>query len=888
MINKLELTNRLINIYIDNEQKNDLLTKYIEFAKDITGFENGFIAFIDEQYYEIIQAITIDDKLKKGAIFNLCDTLCQEVIDKGEAVFHCALKGLPQYNLPGRAFLNTQSVIGYPLYVEGEVWGTFTLCSTSEQSKDIYEKYKDILTLNATMIARYVQDISLKEQILKIENEKDEIYQLLEKRMYEQNALLKAIPDWIYRIDKNGVILDFIIGDHLPVHPIEDLVGNSLSNILDKEKAEKALSVINECLSTKKVITYEYDINTNGSVRVFEARVSFIDEDKVIFIVKDITELKNKNADLKALFNAIPDWLYKTNSKGVVTYCKQGYYDTLLDAEDFIGKSVFDFLDKEIAEKAVSNIQQCLKTQQVSTFEYKRVQDGKIRYFEARITFVKENEVIAIVRDISESKNTENFLKQTQKIAKIGGWALDVATQKTQWTQQIYDIYGIEKDIETNIEIGINQYHKNDQDRITNAVSNCIQKQIPFDEKLRFNQANGNEIWVRSIGYPIMDINGKTIAVQGTFQDIDKEERVRIKLKKEQETFSFLIKHTPSAIAMFDTQMNYIAHSKRWLIDYNLGDQEIIGKSHYEVFPDIPDRWKQNHQDVLNGEIYRNDEDKWERENGNTFYIRYELRPWYNDNEEIGGIIMFTEVITNQVENRLNLEKTVEELMRSNVDLEQFAFVASHDLQQPLRMIGNFSELLQIKYAHKIDNECAEYLNIISDSASRMKELINNLLNYSRVGRKESEFNNTNINTLVNNKLKDLALVIKERNAEISTNISTKPIKCEASQIGLVFYNLISNGIKFNKSKIPKIQINQKENKTHHLFEIVDNGIGLPKKYEEKAFKIFQRLQINSDFNGTGIGLALCKKIIERHNGEITYSENLEKGTTFLFSIKKM
>lgn len=771
-----ELTNQLLSIYLDAEHKNDLLLRYINFAKELTGFENGFISFIEDQYYEIIQSSTLNNKLVKGDVFSLCDTLCQEVVDKGELVFHCKLKGKPQYKLPGRAFLDTEAVIGIPLFIESKIWGTFTLCSTREQDEGIFKKYQNILSLTATMASRYLQDISLKEKIDLIDKDRANINELLEKRIHEQNSLLNAIPEWIFRIDSNGIIVDCKIGEFEPITPPEELIGESITKFFDPKLADKALKYVQKCLTSKDIIV----------------------------------------------------------------------------------------------------------------FEYTRIHNNKIRYFKARVAGVSDNRVLAIVKETTEEKEAQNFLNETQKIARIGGWELNTKSGKVKWTDQIYDIYGIDKNIETDVEIGVSQYHKDDQNIITSALENSIEKQMPFDRKLRFIQANGNEIWVRAIGKPIVDEKGKTIAVKGTFQDVNKEERVKLKLNKERETFKFLIEHTPSAIAMFDTNMRYLARSKRWMVDYNLGEEDIIGRSHYKVFPDIPDRWKKNHQDVLSGEIYRNDEDKWERENGDVYYIRYELRPWYDDANKVGGLIMFTEVITEQVENRLRLEKTVEELLRSNVDLEQFAFVASHDLQQPLRMIGNFSELLQINYADKIDEECGRYLNIISDSATRMKELINNLLDYSRVGRKEKEYSAVVMEELINSKLKDLALVLEEKNVNIVTSLLSIPVHCEAQQIGLVFYNLISNAIKFNKSAIPQVQIIQKDNETHHLFQVIDNGIGLKKEYENKAFLIFQRLHTKSEYEGTGIGLALCKKIISRHDGTISYHENPEGGTTFEFSIKKI
>lgn len=468
-----------------------------------------------------------------------------------------------------------------------------------------------------------------------------------------------------------------------------------------------------------------------------------------------------------------------------------------------------------------------------------------------------------------------------------------------------------------------------------------------------------------------------------------------------------LIKHTPSAIAMFDNDMRYIAYSDRWLRDYNLGDQNLTGRSHYEVFPDIKEEWKADHQRVLNGEVYINPEDHWIRDDGTDVYIRYELRPWNQNDGSVGGIIMLTEVITEIVQTRKNLEKrndelnsifdafpdlffrldkdgtyldykaglkapmlppdqfmgkkikevmpppmadtfmsllnqaletktitrteysipkdegiehfevrflpllndevlavirdvtqlnkqkeelkyTLEELRRTNLDLEQFAYIASHDLKEPIRMISTFSQLLDKQYGTNMDSTAQEYINTIRGGALRMQILTNNLLDYSRVGRLESDFRRIDLKDQIEQQLLSLALLVQEKSAQVTFGEFPNTVFCEPNQIGIVAYNLLNNALKFNDSNPAIININYDESPTHHIVSIEDNGIGIDKSKEEKVFKIFQRLHSQDEYEGTGIGLALCKKIIDRHEGEISFSDNLMKGTTFNFTIKKV
>ena len=232
-------------------------------------------------------------------------------------------------------------------------------------------------------------------------------------------------------------------------------------------------------------------------------------------------------------------------------------------------------------------------------------------------------------------------------------------------------------------------------------------------------------------------------------------------------------------------------------------------------------------------------------------------------------------------------QKVNVELKRSNQELEQFAYVASHDLQEPLRMIGNFTQLLEEEYRPQLDEEGELYINFIVDGVTRMSKLIDNLLQYSRVGRKEMVVSDVNIAGIIQEKLKDLSQRIQDKNAVVRLDNFPTSIHCEANQIGIVFYNLIGNALKFNKNPMPKVLISGDERAEDWLFSVTDNGIGIDSKHQDRIFEIFKRLHRKEEYEGTGIGLSLCKRIILRHKGEIWFESELGKGTTFYFTIHK-
>lgn len=235
-----------------------------------------------------------------------------------------------------------------------------------------------------------------------------------------------------------------------------------------------------------------------------------------------------------------------------------------------------------------------------------------------------------------------------------------------------------------------------------------------------------------------------------------------------------------------------------------------------------------------------------------------------------------------------NLERANKDLLRSNKDLEQFAYIASHDLQEPLRMVGNFVQLLELRYGDKLDKNGKEYIGFAVEGVRRMSDLIKSLLNYSKVGRSDSLFSLVDLNKILAFKLQDLSILIQEKNAQIVCNPLPKNIFCEKDQIGIVFYNLINNAIKFNNSTVPIVEISlDMEGETYWTFSVKDNGIGIEKDYSERIFEIFKRLNNRDEFDGNGIGLSLCKRIVSRHEGNIWFESKLREGTIFYFTISK-
>jgi signal transduction histidine kinase len=231
-----------------------------------------------------------------------------------------------------------------------------------------------------------------------------------------------------------------------------------------------------------------------------------------------------------------------------------------------------------------------------------------------------------------------------------------------------------------------------------------------------------------------------------------------------------------------------------------------------------------------------------------------------------------------------DLARKVKELARSNAELEQLAYVASHDLQEPLRMVSSYTQLLAKRYQGQLDSDADKFIAYAVDGANRMQRLIQDLLAYSRVGKGQKDLVETSSEAALQHALTNLSQAITENNAVI-THDPLPPVVINEVQLTQLFQNLVANAIKYHGPEVPRIHVFSSTKDKELTFFVQDNGIGISAQYFERIFVMFQRLHARDEFSGTGIGLAISKKIIERHGGRISVESEPGKGSTFSFSL---
>ncbi len=355
------------------------------------------------------------------------------------------------------------------------------------------------------------------------------------------------------------------------------------------------------------------------------------------------------------------------------------------------------------------------------------------------------------------------------------------------------------------------------------------------------------------------------------------------------------IEQAPAATAMFDRDMRYLVASRQWIKMFRLEDRELVGRSHYEVFPEIPERWREIHRRCLAGAIERCSEDSLTHADGRVDWLAWEIHPWYEHDGQIGGVIIFTVDISERKRSeeeirRLNsdLERRVEErtmqLGVANRELEAFSYSVSHDLRAPLRAMDGFARLMEEDYGTKLEPGAGRFLHLIQQSARQMGDLIDDLLSFSRLSRQALRKSTVRPGDVAQVAYERLETERTGRQIEFIVH-EMPPSSADAELLRQVYINLISNAIKFTGTR-PEARIEVGFANDLHAYFVRDNGVGFDMRYKDKLFGVFQRLHRSEEFEGTGVGLAIVERIVNRHGGRVWAEGEPDRGAVFYFTLE--
>ncbi len=407
---------------------------------------------------------------------------------------------------------------------------------------------------------------------------------------------------------------------------------------------------------------------------------------------------------------------------------------------------------------------------------------------------------------------------------------------------------------------------------------------------------------------PLLDNNGNPQYLLGISEDITELKRAENSLNRSYEDLELKVQARTSEILKSQEELRETNRYNRELLevsidplvtigsDGNITDvnkavelvtgyprDKLIGTDFSNYFTDY-DKAKAGYKEVFRKGIVKNYALEIKHKNGDITPVLYNASVYKNENGDIIGVFAAARDISQLKRAENKLQNVINKLEISNKELKEFAYVASHDLKEPLRMITSFLKLLEGKYKDNLNEEAKDYINFAMDGAYRMDMMINDLLEYSRVESKEIEFKYFNSEKILEKALNNLKPFIDENNAMV-TYESLPVIYANEPQIIQLFQNLLSNGIKYCDKKIPRIHISSITKDNNYIFKVEDNGIGIDKAQLKRIFVIFQRLHTSDEYNGTGIGLAISKKIVQNHRGKIWAKSELGIGTSFYFTI---
>jgi PAS domain S-box-containing protein len=615
-------------------------------------------------------------------------------------------------------------------------------------------------------------------------------------------------------------------------------------------------------------------------------------------------ELKSASNYNRSLIEASVDPLVTIGPNGKITDVNKSTESvTGYSRDDLIGSDFSDYFTEP--EKAREGYQQVFQNGTVMDYPL------EIKHKNGHITPVLYNAsvylddsgsvvgVFAAARDITEVKKAE---EEIQKLANIVESSDDAIISKTfdgiitSWNEGAKILYGYSQDeiIGKNISILIPPDLKEEYKQFTKQILRG--ERVYHYERERIRK-DGKLIDVSLTLSPIFDLSGKLVGISIIARDIS----IR---KKAEKKLEYANKYNRSLIeASVDPLVTIGPDGK--ITDVNLATESITGFSRSNLintdFSDYftePEKAREGYQQVFQNGTVMDYPLEIKHKNGHITPVLYNASVYRDDNDEIIGVFAAARDITElkKAEYKLKeyqdtleekVKKRTEELANSNKELEQFAYITSHDLREPLRMITNFLQLLERRYTDQLDQDAKEFIGFAVDGAKRLDNMTNDLLSYSRITTKKEEINTVNFENVLEEALINLKVPIEENNAVITHDPLPK-IQGNGQLKVQLFQNIIGNAIKYRSQETPKIHISSKKEKNQYVFSIKDNGIGMAPEHLEKIFTIFKRLHTHEKYEGTGIGLAIAEKIVHQQGGEIWVESEQGKGSTFYFTIQQL
>jgi len=583
--------------------------------------------------------------------------------------------------------------------------------------------------------------------------------------------------------------------------------------------------------------------------------------------------------------------------------------------QELIGTDFADYFTDP--EKARAGYMRVFAEEYVRDYElYVRHADGHTTPVHYNATVYRDDAgrvigVFAAARDVTERKNAEAALSKTNwllaetgRLAKIGGWEMDLRNNELIWSDIVRQLHEVSPDYRPTFETAVHFFAPEAVPEISEALKRAIEEGTSFDIELPLITARQNRIWVRVIGQAFRD-RGKIIRIEGAFQDISAHRKIEAGLEKTRKELE-IVKKIADAAAEFaesiintvreplislDQDLRVVTVSRSFYDFFKVKPEETVGQLIYDLGNrqwDIP-KLRELLETILPQKAAF---DNYEVEHEFVGIGRRTMLLNARQIEQVIGkeriILLAIEDITERKAIEAGLEQTRKDLEVSNKELEAFTYSVSHDLRAPLRAVGGFSRILIDEHAALLPPEVQRYLGLVLSNTLQMGRLVDDLLSFSRFSRQAMADGLVDPAQLVREAMDLLGGEQPDHTVKLTVG-DLLPCRGDRTLLKQVFVNLLSNALKFTRQRSPAIiEVGSSRKDGETIYFVRDNGAGFDMRYVGKLFGVFQRLHSSETYEGTGVGLAIVQRIVHRHGGRVWAEGEPDKGATFYFTLGGM
>ena len=760
--------------------------------------------------------------------------------------------------------------------------------------------------------------VSMRRQAQKPAAQREGEHRLVEEELRESEEryrmLLDGIQDYaIFALDPAGHILSWNTGaERITGYKAEEVIGEflSLCHTPDDIKRGKADEILRVAAANGRYEEEGMRIRKDGSRFLAHVTVTALRNQSRTLqgfsgITRDLTDSVESGAKYRGLLEAAPDAMVVVNPAGeIVLLNLQAEKQFGYHRDELLGQQVKNIIPQGFAERlAADGLRSAADAlaQQIGTgIELTaRRKDGSEFPIEIMLSPLESAEgilVTAAIRDISLRKAAEKRLVQMEgryrELLEAAPYAMVVVNQSGQivlLNSQVETLYGYlrEELLGQTIEILVPERFRDRHPGHRTAFFADPQMRIMRPGvDLYALRKDGKEFPIEVMLSPLDSAEG--ILVTAAIRDISVRKAAEEHLAQMESRYRGLLEAAPDPMVVVNPSGEIVLLNVQAENQFGYHRDELLGRPVKNIIPQgfaerlVADALR-TPEAALAQQMGMGIELTGRRKSGSEFPIEIMLSPL--DSAEGTLVTAAIRDISVRKAAEAHLLEKVKELNRSNEELGQFAYVASHDLQEPLRMVASYTQLLSRRYKGKLDSDADEFMAFATDGASRMQRLIQDLLAYSRVATKGNELRNTSSEETLQQALLNLRGAIEESGALV-THDPLPAVLADEMQLIQLFQNLVGNAIKYQRPGVPRVHISAtRDGAEKWAFSVQDNGLGIDPQYFDRIFGMFQRLHKRDEFAGTGIGLAICKKIVERHGGSIAIESQPGHGSTFRFEL---